>query len=83
MADDLAMVERIYAVAALPMTTRRARRSPRSCARTRAEAGQVVYDLRRDFGAEPAAVRERFAFYFDRFPVKTEDDMTSRNRWTG
>jgi hypothetical protein len=34
--------------------------------------GQVVYDLRGDFGAEPAALREPFSFYLERFPVKVE-----------
>jgi hypothetical protein len=28
----------------------------------------VVYDLRGDFGLEPPEVRERFAFYLERFP---------------
>jgi len=32
----------------------------------------VVYDLREDFGAEPARVREPFGFYLERFAVKTE-----------
>jgi len=30
--------------------------------------GQLVYDLRGDFGLDPAKVRERFGFYFERFP---------------
>ena len=34
--------------------------------------GQVVYDLRKDFGAEPAALREAYRFYFDAFDVKIE-----------
>jgi hypothetical protein len=73
MADDLATVERIYGVAGLPMTDA-ARTQIASYLRDhpRGKEGQVVYDLRRDFGAEPAAVREPFGFYFDRFPVKTE-----------
>ena len=28
----------------------------------------MVYDVREDFGAEPAAVREGFDFYFDAHP---------------
>ena len=29
---------------------------------------RMVYDLRGDFGLDPAQVRERFGFYFDAFP---------------
>ena len=32
----------------------------------------MVYDLRRDFGVEPAVLRGPFEFYFERFPVKME-----------
>ena len=38
----------------------------------RGRDGQVVYDVRRDFGAEPEALRAPFAFYFDRFAVQEE-----------
>lgn len=34
--------------------------------------GRVGYDLRGDFGLDPAAVRARFDFYLDRFPARTE-----------
>lgn len=34
----------------------------------RAKHGQVVYDLRADFRIDPAAIRKRFDFYYDRFP---------------
>jgi hypothetical protein len=39
----------------------------------RGKHGQVVYDLRGDFGIEPDALRRRFDFYFERFPVGAED----------
>ena len=33
----------------------------------------MLYDLRGDFGLEPAVLRERFAFYFEAFPqIATE-----------
>jgi hypothetical protein len=32
-----------------------------------------VYDLARDFGLDPAVVRRRFDFYFERFAVQVED----------
>ena len=37
-------------------------------ANPRGKHGQLVYDLRGDFGLDPEAIRQRFAFYFDRFP---------------
>jgi hypothetical protein len=40
----------------------------------RGKHGQIVYDLRRDFGRTPDDIRGRFKFYFDRFPVKAEVD---------
>ena len=40
----------------------------------RGRFGRVVYDLRRDFGFDPAELRRRFAFYFDRFAVRAEED---------
>ena len=73
MADDLATVERIYEVAGLPMTdSARAQIAAYLNAHPRGVEGQVVYDLRHDFAVEPAAVREPFGFYFERFPVKVE-----------
>ncbi len=68
MADDLAMVEKIYAKAELPMTeTARAEVAAFLKEHPRGKEGQVVYHLERDFGVTPAALRERFQFYFDAF----------------
>jgi hypothetical protein len=73
MSDDLATVERIYRVAGLAMTdAARTQIADYLRDHPRGREGQVVYDLRRDFGAEPAAVRDPFGFYFERFPVKLE-----------
>jgi hypothetical protein len=73
MADDFAMLERIYEVAGLPMTET-ARREIRSHLEEhpRGRHGRVVYDLSEDFGAEPARVREPFGFYLERFAVRNE-----------
>jgi Sulfotransferase family len=73
MADDFAMVERIYDVAGLPMTEE-ARREIRAHleGHARGKHGRVVYDLREDFGADPARVREPFGFYLERFAVQNE-----------
>jgi hypothetical protein len=68
MADDLAMVEKIYAKAGLPMTdTARAEVAAFLEAHPRGKEGQVVYHLERDFGVTPAELRKRFQFYFDAF----------------
>jgi hypothetical protein len=39
----------------------------------RGKHGRIVYDLKGDFGVERDALRERFAFYTERFPVKLEE----------
>ena len=73
MADDVGMVERIYEVAGLPMTNEaRAQIDAYMAAHPRGKAGQVVYDLRKDFDADPAELRRAFDFYFERFPVREE-----------
>ena len=75
MADDLGMIEKIYEVAGLPMTNEaRAQLTGYIEAHPRGKHGQVVYDLRADFDAEPAALREIFDFYFEQFPVRVEVD---------
>ena len=73
MADDFATVERIYEVAGLPMTPE-ARSQIQVYLREhpRGKEGQLVYDLRRDFDAEPAELRRPFGFYLERFPVRVE-----------
>lgn len=73
MADDLAMVDKIYARAKLDMTAQsRAQLQRFVDGHARGRDGRVVYDLREDFGVDPALLRARFAFYFDRFPVQVE-----------
>lgn len=73
MADDLGMVKRIYRKAGMPLT-------PEANAQLRGflhdhprgKHGRVAYDLNQDFGVDPAQLRQRFAFYFQRFPVEAE-----------
>ncbi|HSB96672.1 MAG TPA: sulfotransferase [Spongiibacteraceae bacterium] len=73
MADDLAMVEKIYGVAGLSMTdTVRGQLMQFLAKHPRGKEGRVIYDLSKDFGVEPAQLRERFDFYFKRFPVVVE-----------
>jgi hypothetical protein len=74
MADDVGMVERIYAKADLPITDgARAQLSRYMEQNPRGKHGRIVYDLKADFGLDPAALRQRFAFYFERFPVRAEN----------
>ena len=73
MADDLAMVERIYAVADQPFTpaTRAAMEAFR-VDHPRGVHGGVVYDLEGDFGLDPSALRERLRDYTDQYGVTVE-----------
>jgi hypothetical protein len=76
MADDLAMATRILEVARLEVTDdARAQLTEYLAGNPRGKAGRVVYDLRGDFGLEPADLYERFKFYFDAFPqIRREVD---------
>jgi hypothetical protein len=74
MADDVGMVARIYAKAGVELTPQaRAELDAFMAHNPRGKHGQVRYDLRGDFGVEPSELRRRFAFYFERFPVRVED----------
>ena len=73
MADERGTVAAIYERAGLPMTTEARESIDRFlAANARGRHGQVVYDLRADFGLEPADVRGRFEAYLARFPVRVE-----------
>jgi hypothetical protein len=73
MADDLAMVREIYAVAGQPFTAgaERAMRAYRD-AHPRGRHGRVRYDLG-DFRLDAATVRARLAGYMEHFGVLPED----------
>ena len=73
MADDMATVERIYDVAGLAMTAEaRGQMEEYVADHPRDKEGQVVYDLRADFGVDPEEVRAVFGFYEDAVPVRAE-----------
>jgi len=73
MADDMATVAGIYATAGVELTTTaRAEMQAFIDAHPRGKEGKMVYDLKGDFGVDPAQLRERFSFYFDQFPVRAE-----------
>jgi hypothetical protein len=73
MADEMGTVERIYEVAGFPLLDdARAAIDGYLAGHERGKDGQVVYDVRRDFGADPTELRAPFGFYLDRFPVREE-----------
>jgi len=73
MANDRATIEQIYEVAGLPMTNEaRAQIDTYVENHPRGKDGQVVYDLRKDFGADPSELRKAFDFYFNEFEIRTE-----------
>jgi hypothetical protein len=74
MADDVGTVERFYECAGVEMTGEARRELDAYMVENpRGKHGRVIYDLEGDFGLRPDAVRERFDFYFDRFPVQAEE----------
>ena len=73
MADDVGMVERIYDVVGLPMTNEaHASLDAYMAENPRGKHGRILYDLEGDFGVDPGALRKRFDFYFERFPIQAE-----------
>lgn len=73
MADPLGQIKQIYAKADLPFDTIATDAFQAAIeVNKRGKRGQLTYDLRTNFRLEPEALRERFGFYFDRFPVKVE-----------
>ena len=73
MADDVAMVERIYEQADLEMTPDARRVLDDFMAKNpRGKFGRLIYDLKADFEIDPDELRKRFGFYFERFPVQAE-----------
>ncbi|HIF94061.1 MAG: sulfotransferase [Myxococcales bacterium] len=73
MQDDVAMVRRIYELADLEMTeAAKVDLNAYMQANPRGKHGRILYDLAGDFGVSGDELRERFKFYFDRFPVEVE-----------
>jgi hypothetical protein len=72
MADDMAMVARVYELAGQPMDhAARAAMSSFMAVHPRGRFGAVEYDLAQ-FGLDPAERRAALAFYTDRFGVTLE-----------
>jgi hypothetical protein len=73
MADDVGAAQKVLEIAGLPVTGE-SRQDLRDYMERhpRGRAGRVVYDLAGNFGLDVPALRERFRFYTDQFPVKHE-----------
>jgi hypothetical protein len=69
MRDDVAMAIRIIEAAGHEITDAvRGELADYMAENPRGKDGKVLYDLRADFGLDPDALHERFAFYFEAFP---------------
>jgi hypothetical protein len=73
MADQEGVMRRIYTMAQLPLSPaeeqallRYLNENPRN------KHGKIAYDLAGDFNVDIAALRERYRFYYERFPVHWE-----------
>lgn len=73
MADQEGIMRRVYSKAGLELT-RGADKALRSYLKEnpRNKYGRVIYDLKGDFAVDPEALRDRFKFYYDAFPVRME-----------
>lgn len=74
MADQEAVMRQVYDLADIPLTAEAEQalldylnENPRN------KHGKVIYDLEGVFEVDVAALRERFAFYYDRYPVQWEN----------
>jgi hypothetical protein len=69
MADDMAMIRRIYEFTGTPMTAQ-AQRQLEDYLRDnpRGKHGQVIYEIEKYFGLRIADLRDRFDFYYREYP---------------
>ena len=73
MANERGTVAEVCRMAKLPLSAEAERRMDQYLKdNPRDKHGRVVYDLIGNFGVDIAALRRRFQFYYDRFPVRQE-----------
>jgi hypothetical protein len=71
MLQDFATVQAIYTKAGLEMSaTASAEINSYIQCRPRSKYGRIIYDLKSQFGVEPAELAQRFEFYYQKFAVK-------------
>jgi hypothetical protein len=68
--DDIGIVEKIYTKAGLQMTAQARSELRQFVDEHKDSYGNVIYDLKDQFAADPDKLRERFNFYYDNFSVK-------------
>jgi len=74
MADDIAMVRRIYALAEHPWdAATEAGMHAYMDDHPRGVHGSVTYHMEEDFGVDPAVLADELRFYVDRFDVRIEE----------
>ena len=73
MADDIGSAQKVLETAGLPSSdASRADMRDYMASHPRGKDGRVVYDLAGDFNLDVKALREKFRFYTDHFPVRQE-----------
>lgn len=73
MADDRAMIQRVFDFAGHSLDEQATRQiEQRLENRSREGQATVEYDVRADFGRQPAEIRERFVAYMEKFGVEAE-----------
>jgi hypothetical protein len=71
--DDVNTVKRIFDMAGMPVDGKASAELETFMANhQRGAHGRLVFDLRGDYDADPAAIRERYSGYVGRVPVKIE-----------
>jgi hypothetical protein len=74
MRDPWKILEEVYTKAQLPLSAQaRGQLEHYLAAHPRGKAGQVLYDIKRDFDLDPHQLRGRFGFYLDRFEISAEN----------
>ena len=74
MADQEGVLRQVYDLAGLELTAEaEASLLGYLAENPRHQHGRVIYDLEGAFGVDVAGLRERFQFYYDRYPVRWED----------
>ena len=74
MADQEGVLRQVYDLAGLELTPEaEASLLGYLAENPRHQHGRVIYDLEGAFGVDVARLRERFQFYYDRYPVRWED----------
>lgn len=80
-ADPIGQIEQVYAKSDLPFDQATRDAFAQAIAAKGGEStASSSMTLRGDFGIEPEAIRERFGFYFDRFPVRVEVKQAHHGR---